>query len=135
MQIIYIYFFITNRNITASNNWYVGVFGIGEGWHNYHHSFPWDYKASELWNINSTTRVIDTFAKIGWAYDLKETSDEMIMKRSRRTGDGSDVQAIFKNGKLITDNQMNYNHHDGELWGYDDKDMTQQQRQLITIKI
>jgi len=40
---------------------------VGEGWHNYHHVFPWDYKAAELGNysVNLTTGFIDLFAKIG----------------------------------------------------------------------
>lgn len=39
----------------------------GEGWHNYHHVFPWDYKTAELGNYryNITTAFIDFFAKIG----------------------------------------------------------------------
>lgn len=39
----------------------------GEGWHNFHHVFPWDYKAAELGNYryNITTAYIDFLAKIG----------------------------------------------------------------------
>lgn len=55
------------RNIAATNNTYVGVLGLGEGWHNYHHVFPWDYKTSELGShhLNWTCGFIDMFAKIG----------------------------------------------------------------------
>lgn len=40
---------------------------MGEGWHNYHHVFPWDYKAAELGNYstNLSTAVIDLAAKYG----------------------------------------------------------------------
>lgn len=40
---------------------------MGEGWHNYHHVFPWDYKTSELgtYYLNWTCALIDFFAKIG----------------------------------------------------------------------
>lgn len=53
---------------------------MGEGWHNYHHVFPWDYRAAELgtYSLNITTFWLDQFAKIGWAYDLKKPSDRMI---------------------------------------------------------
>jgi stearoyl-CoA desaturase (delta-9 desaturase) len=63
----------------------------GEGWHNYHHVFPWDYKAAELgnYNMNTTKAVIDFFAWIGWAYDLKTVPERIIRSRARRTGDGS----------------------------------------------
>lgn len=83
------------------------MFALGEGWHNYHHVFPWDYKTSELGNyrFNFTTAFIEFFAKIGWAYDLKSVSENMIRKRVERTGDGSH-----------------------ELWGWGDKDQTQEER-------
>ncbi|CAG2180298.1 unnamed protein product, partial [Oppiella nova] len=63
---------------------------IGEGFHNYHHTFPWDYSASELgWMdaFNPATAFIDAFASIGWAYDLKKASDDMVKKRQTRCGD------------------------------------------------
>lgn len=64
---------------------------VGEGWHNYHHVFPKDYKAGELgfYGTNWTTAVIDFFAMIGWAYDRKTVSDDFIRLRVKRTGDGT----------------------------------------------
>lgn len=51
----------------------VSIAALGEGWHNYHHVFPWDYKTGELGNytFNPSTGFIDFFAKLGWAYDSK----------------------------------------------------------------
>lgn len=71
--------------------YFVSTTTTGEGWHNYHHVFPWDYKTAELGNYryNITTAFIDFFAKIGWAYDMKTVSKEMIDRRAARTGDGS----------------------------------------------
>lgn len=64
---------------------------MGEGWHNYHHTFPWDYKAAELgkYSVNATAFWIDLWAKIGWAYDLKAPSKELVMKVVLNHGDGS----------------------------------------------
>lgn len=39
--------------------------------------------------MNITTAFIDFFAKVGWAYDLKSVSREIIQKRVERTGDGT----------------------------------------------
>ena len=39
--------------------------------------------------MNMTTAFIDMFAKIGWAYDLKTVSRDIIEKRIIRTGDGT----------------------------------------------
>jgi len=63
----------------------------GEGFHNYHHTFPWDYATGELgWVLNITTIFINFCALIGQAYDLKTTSKSMIRERKQRTGDRPD---------------------------------------------
>lgn len=64
---------------------------FGEGWHNYHHVFPYDYKAAELgkYDVNVTAAFIDFMAKIGWAYDLRTVQLEIMQKRAERTGYGT----------------------------------------------
>lgn len=80
-----------NKESTSAENAYVSHFALGEGWHNYHHTFPWDYKTAELgkYTLNWTTAFIDFFARIGWAYDLKTVSNAIIRNRVLKTGDGS----------------------------------------------
>ncbi|EDW16357.1 acyl-CoA Delta-9 desaturase [Drosophila mojavensis] len=80
-----------DRFINPSENISVAMLAFGEGWHNYHHVFPWDYKTAEFgkYSLNLTTAFIDFFAKIGWAYDLKSVSPDIIKKRVKRTGDGT----------------------------------------------
>ncbi|KAH8346983.1 acyl-CoA Delta-9 desaturase [Drosophila kikkawai] len=80
-----------DKFINPSENISVAILAFGEGWHNYHHVFPWDYKTAELgqYSLNFTTAFIDFFAKIGWAYDLKTVSTDIIKKRVKRTGDGT----------------------------------------------
>lgn len=69
---------------------FVSFLAVGEGWHNYHHAFPWDYKASELGSpLNPTTHLINFLAKFGWVYDRKEATDSMVKNRILRTGDHS----------------------------------------------
>lgn len=77
-----------DKRINPAQNLYVSIVAMGEGWHNYHHVFPWDYKAAELGHyFNVTTWWIEQFAKIGWAYDLKKPSDDLIRRTIRRHGD------------------------------------------------
>lgn len=80
-----------DKNINPTQNMTVAMFALGEGFHNYHHTFPWDYKTAELGNsrLNFTTQFINFFARIGWAYDLKTVSPSIIEKRVKRTGDGT----------------------------------------------
>lgn len=60
--------------------------------------------------MNFTTAFIDFFAKIGWAYDLKTVSEEIIQKRVERTGDGSHT-----------------------LWGYGDTEQNEDEFKMIPI--
>ncbi|XP_059047388.1 acyl-CoA Delta-9 desaturase-like [Achroia grisella] len=80
-----------DKNINPADTLPVSFVALGEGYHNYHHVFPWDYKTAELGNysLNYTKCFIDNMAKIGWAYDLKTVPTHVIQKRIMRTGDGS----------------------------------------------
>lgn len=80
-----------DKNLNPTENKFVAAISLGEGFHNYHHTFPWDYKAAELsfYKYNMSTAFIDICAKVGLAYDLKTVSPEMIKNRVTRTGDGS----------------------------------------------
>ncbi|XP_022918392.1 acyl-CoA Delta-9 desaturase-like [Onthophagus taurus] len=117
-----------DKNMKAVQNNLLGPLTIGEGWHNYHHVFPWDYKASEYmgygWNLS--TGFIDLMAKIGWAYDLKSVSKEMIEKRMLRTGDGS----LAINGKKQIGAETKC--YESYLWGWDDVDMIPEEKKDTT---
>ncbi|CAG2180041.1 unnamed protein product, partial [Oppiella nova] len=79
-----------DKTITATHNESVIYATLGGAYHNYHHVFPFDYSASELGcksNFNFMTALIDFFAYIGWAYDLRRAPVDMIVKRKERTGD------------------------------------------------
>lgn len=64
--------------------------------------------------MNFTTAFIDFFAKIGWAYDLKTVSSEIIQKRVERTGDNSTLE-------------------ERHTWGWGDKDQDQEEKNLASI--
>lgn len=100
---------------------------MGEGWHNYHHVFPWDYKTDEFneYTMNLTKAFIDFFAKIGWAYDLKSVSSEMIKKRAQRTGDGT---RVYEEASCDT-----CTSEDDHVWGWGDKDLKEDMKKCIEI--
>ncbi|KAK2713676.1 acyl-CoA Delta-9 desaturase-like [Artemia franciscana] len=82
-----------DKYIAPAENKLVAILAMGEGWHNFHHTFPQDYRTAELGGkrTNLTTLFIDFFSFFGQVYDKKTISDENILKRSKRTGDGSEV--------------------------------------------
>ncbi|XP_074856039.1 stearoyl-CoA desaturase [Carettochelys insculpta] len=79
-----------DRYINPRENRFVTLGALGEGFHNYHHTFPYDYSTSEFgWHYNFTTAFIDLMCLLGLASDCKTVSREVILARKIRTGDGS----------------------------------------------
>ncbi|XP_048002437.1 acyl-CoA Delta(11) desaturase-like [Leguminivora glycinivorella] len=79
-----------DKEVQATENIAVNLATLGEGFHNYHHVFPWDYRAAELSSkFNWTAAFIEFFAWIGWAYDLKTVENGVVIKRAKRCGDGT----------------------------------------------
>lgn len=61
-------------------------------------------------------------AWLGWAYDLKTASPELIKKRVSRSGDGSHIHSGHKAGEFF----------DEQMWGYDDH-LKEDEKKLIQI--
>ncbi|KAG5667061.1 hypothetical protein PVAND_015061 [Polypedilum vanderplanki] len=112
-----------DKNIAPSDSKFFGIICFGEGWHNFHHVFPWDYKVSELplYRYNFTIAFIDFFSWLGWATDLKIASDDMIKARVLRTGDGShpySMKSTRKVKKLDENcNIVEFMKSDESYWG------------------
>ena len=63
-----------NPRLSARQNTITSIVAVGEGWHNYHHACPYDYRASEFgwWNErNPTTLMLDSLAAIGLVWKRK----------------------------------------------------------------
>ncbi|GLG94786.1 Acyl-CoA Delta(11) desaturase [Gryllus bimaculatus] len=78
-----------NKTILPAENKWVSIVSLGEGWHNYHHVFPWDYRASEYGFLNTTMHLIGLCQRLGWAYDLKTAPSSLVRRVATRYGDGS----------------------------------------------
>ncbi|KAK1121767.1 hypothetical protein K0M31_010078 [Melipona bicolor] len=119
-----------DKNICPTENKIVALLSVGEGWHNYHHVFPWDYKAAEFgnYNMNITTALIDFCALLGLAYDMKTVSTDMIKKRANRTGDGTRYSED-KNSQ----NHGDHHRHEDMKWGWGDVDMKPEEFQEVDI--
>lgn len=98
----------------------VAIAAFGEGWHNYHHVFPWDYKTSEMgdYKLNLSTAFIDFFAKIGWAVNRKSVSPEMVRRRAEKCGDGSHIMSHAFAEK-------------DAVWGYGDTDIPREDQKEL----
>lgn len=89
-----------DRAINPVENVAVALSAMGEGFHNYHHTFPQDYAAGEFgWKINPTTLFIDCMARIGQVTMRNKVPNAMVSKRRERTGDGSEGFGFVKGPK------------------------------------
>ena len=77
-----------DETISPTESYTAILSSSGEGYHNFHHTFPQDYATSEFSSpLNITKMFIDTWALFRLAYDLKTTSKESVLKRRMRSGD------------------------------------------------
>lgn len=71
----------------AGDNPVVNAFTGGEGWHNWHHKYPFDYACSEFGvtsQFNPSKVYIDTMAALGLVWGRKRATSAWAMTRERR---------------------------------------------------
>jgi stearoyl-CoA desaturase (delta-9 desaturase) len=76
-----------DKDIHATENLLVSVLAIGEGWHNWHHKYPFDYAASEFGvssQYNPTKLFLDTMGSLGLASDFKRATSVWHKQKKRQ---------------------------------------------------
>lgn len=102
-----------DKTQSATDNIACTIFSFGEGYHNYHHVFPYDYRTGEWGDIghyNLSAVIIDFWFRMGWVWDRKLVSQDMINRRALRSGDGT---------HWLTHDEA----HKNSVYGYGDKDI------------
>ena len=70
----------TDKNSARDNN-ILAFFTFGEGYHNFHHIFEYDYRNGvKWWQFDPTKWLIKGLSIIGWASNLRRTPEERIEK-------------------------------------------------------
>jgi stearoyl-CoA desaturase (delta-9 desaturase) len=72
--------------IKPRENFWVALWALGEGWHNWHHKYPYDYATSEFgaWiNLNPTKIFIDICAFFGLVWDRKRALDAWRLAKGK----------------------------------------------------
>jgi stearoyl-CoA desaturase (delta-9 desaturase) len=65
--------------MSPRDHWLGAVLTNGEGYHNFHHRFPGDYRNGIRWyHWDPSKWLIFLFAKLGLAWDLKRTPAERL---------------------------------------------------------
>jgi len=82
-----------------SENPFVSFCSVGEGWHNWHHKYPFDYAASEFGvssQFNPSKLVIDIFAALGLVWGRKRGTNSWSLGKARRDRDRANGVALPK---------------------------------------
>jgi stearoyl-CoA desaturase (delta-9 desaturase) len=65
---------------TARDNWFLSLVTLGEGYHNYHHSFQWDYRNGPRWyNWDPNKWIIWMLSCVGLATGLRRTPMDVVL--------------------------------------------------------
>ncbi len=66
---------------SARDSWISALLTFGEGYHNFHHKFPGDYRnAIRFWQYDPSKWFIWTLSKLGLSWDLHRTPQERILQ-------------------------------------------------------
>jgi len=70
-----------STDCTARDSFLMAVFTFGEGYHNYHHEFQYDYRNGvRPWQFDPTKWTIWFLSKIGLVSSLRKVPEEKILK-------------------------------------------------------
>jgi stearoyl-CoA desaturase (delta-9 desaturase) len=76
-------------NISAADSWLLAFFTFGEGFHNFHHAFPQDYRNGvTAWSFDPSKWIIHGLSWVGVTYDLKRISPVKQWQRRVQTALG-----------------------------------------------
>src|SRR5690606_20787531 len=82
---------------SARDNFFLAIFTWGEGYHNYHHFFQYDYRNGvKWWQYDPTKWLIVGLAKLGLTSELRTVDDN--------TSQRAEVQIQFKKAQPQVDN-------------------------------
>jgi stearoyl-CoA desaturase (Delta-9 desaturase) len=92
---------------TGRDNWITAFFTYGEGFHNFHHQFPLDYRNGiRIYDYDPTKWIIWVWSRLGLASDLKTISLVHLTRYRLRT----DELALLTRFKQGSDAVMSYIH-------------------------
>jgi stearoyl-CoA desaturase (delta-9 desaturase) len=95
-----------NNKIEPSENLFVSLITFGEGWHNYHHTYPKDYRASEEHKYNPNASFIDLMANLGFV-----TNRYTVCEKTKNVKGNDKFDKKYYENKDMKYNYNKYNKH------------------------
>ncbi|KAI1294688.1 Delta(9)-fatty-acid desaturase fat-6 [Halotydeus destructor] len=106
-----------SARIGATDNAWVSAITLGSGQHNFHHTFPQDYRSSELTSdYNPTRHFIELMAHLGLAHSLKWTNGMTI--------EAAKAKALANKSTMLHGHLHNYPATYMVKWAVDDDTST-----------
>ncbi|XP_076249185.1 stearoyl-CoA desaturase 5-like [Calliopsis andreniformis] len=123
--VVYCLQYVTNLHITWSINSFAHLWGpkpydkrvkaresilvqmltLGEGSHNFHHAFPWDYRMTRKFSLSAN--VLEVLSYLGLAYDLRSVTSNIIQGHSKRHGLFDDKETLARKIAQFKEEQNN----------------------------
>ena len=100
--------YLGNRNYdpstSARDSWIMAFLTFGEGYHNYHHKFQWDYRNGIRWyNFDPSKWIIKFLSLFNITYSLREVPDYLIFQAK--------VDTLYKKINTLTNYVQSKNRY------------------------
>ncbi|MCH8226589.1 MAG: acyl-CoA desaturase, partial [Chloroflexi bacterium] len=111
-----------SRASSARDNPILALITYGEGYHNYHHAFQWDYRNGvKWWHYDPTKWMIRICSVIGLTRDLKRSSFAQIEKAKldlqyRRATEKCESRQVSDKWRQLLEQEYQQFLHILELW-------------------
>ncbi|OVE77191.1 hypothetical protein BVX98_03340 [bacterium F11] len=80
---------------TSRDNWLFAFFTYGEGYHNFHHKFPFDYRNGiKFYQWDPSKWLIKGLARLGWVSSLRQAPKEIILQARLKMDEKRMVQRL-----------------------------------------
>ena len=84
---------------SARDSWFMALFTFGEGYHNFHHKFQWDYRNGISWySFDPSKWIIKFLSYFKITYGLREAPESSIIKAK--------IETINNKIKELLDNKI-----------------------------
>ena len=107
---------------SARDNGFLALVTYGEGYHNYHHTFQWDYRNGiKWWQFDPTKWIIKSLSFLGLTTELKRCSFAQIEKarlamQYRCAAEKCELLDIPESWQLKLENEYEQLQHTLQLW-------------------
>lgn len=89
---------------SARDNWVAALLTYGEGYHNYHHEFPSDYRNGiRAWQYDPTKWLIWTLSRLGGATGLRRIPPEKVLAKKVHMQDKRLTERLAKSPNPLTE--------------------------------